>query len=119
MSRTCFPDEPSVYCSKSWVVSIRTGTDEERGVKKWRKHFSAQEDILSTINDKTYDLPFITGCLRRLKCSAYIPFLPPFKYSIGHLVKRGFSKCKVSCQLELGKVSIIKIFTHAIMSLCP
>ena len=85
-----------IYFLMGWLVSIRLGTDEERGVKKWRKHFSAQEDVLTTSNDKTYDLPLITGCLRRQKCSAYIPFLPPFKYSIGHLLKRCFSKCKVS-----------------------
>ena len=68
------------------------GTDEERGVKKWRKRYTTHDGI-SSAEDTTYDLPFIMGCLRRQKWTAYVPFLPTFKYNLVHLIKRC---CKVS-----------------------
>lgn len=54
------------------------GTDDERGIIKWRNQLSTTETDDDTY-EKTYDLPFITPFLRRYKCFSYIPFLPTFK----------------------------------------
>lgn len=53
------------------------GTDEERGIKLWRKALVKAD--ASSGYDKTYDLPFIMGCLRRQRWATYVPFLPTFK----------------------------------------
>ena len=62
-----------------------TGTDEERGIKKWRKldetGSSAQNEAM-----KSYELPLIQKFLDKLKICEYMPFCPRFSF-----------KCNLSC----------------------
>lgn len=61
------------------------GTDEERGIKKWRKldetGSSAQNEAM-----KSYELPLIQKFLDKLKICEYMPFCPRFSF-----------KCNLSC----------------------
>ncbi|XP_060599136.1 solute carrier family 23 member 1-like [Ruditapes philippinarum] len=71
------------------------GSDEERGIKSWRKTYTADVPTGSdSEEDNTYDLPFIMKCLKRQRWAAYIPFLPTFQFSIGKYFKGLCSKCK-------------------------
>ncbi|XP_060554543.1 solute carrier family 23 member 2-like, partial [Ruditapes philippinarum] len=71
------------------------GSDEERGIKSWRKTYTADVPTGSVSEeDNTYDLPFIMKCLKRQRWAAYIPFLPTFQFSIGKYFKGLCSKCK-------------------------
>ncbi|KAL4240898.1 hypothetical protein ACF0H5_001680 [Mactra antiquata] len=63
------------------------GTVEERGIKSWRKVYSAGTDVKEKEDDVTYDLPFIMGCLRRQKWARFIPFLPTFNVKLGKSLK--------------------------------
>lgn len=64
------------------------GTDEERGIKSWRKTYSVNSSAdLNPAADDTYDLPCIMGCLRRKAWARYIPFLPTFKMGCGKSLK--------------------------------
>jgi nucleobase transporter 1/2 len=71
------------------------GSDEERGIKSWRKTYTADVPTESdSEEDNTYDLPFIMTCLKRQRWAAYIPFLPTFQFSIGKYFKGLSSKCR-------------------------
>ncbi|XP_045214461.2 solute carrier family 23 member 2-like isoform X2 [Mercenaria mercenaria] len=70
------------------------GSDEERGIKSWRKTYTADPNNVDSIEDDTYDLPFIMNCLRQHKWTTYIPFLPTFRFSIGKYLKGLCSKCR-------------------------
>ena len=56
---------------------IIAGTEEERGIKKWRK---LNVNVSSAHSDaiKTYDLPFIQKYLDKYRFSEYLPFCPTF-----------------------------------------
>ncbi|KAJ8313820.1 hypothetical protein KUTeg_008381 [Tegillarca granosa] len=61
------------------VFMIMFGTDEERGIKKWREQRTTSDDIES---DQTsldvYNLPLIQKYLDRMSCTKYLPFCPSF-----------------------------------------
>jgi nucleobase transporter 1/2 len=55
------------------------GTDEERGIAKWRQTHERQDDGEAKIqiaSIHTYDIPFLTSRLQRFPFVRYIPFLP-------------------------------------------
>eukprot|EP00096_Caligus_rogercresseyi_P014539 TRINITY_DN7039_c0_g1_i1.p1 TRINITY_DN7039_c0_g1~~TRINITY_DN7039_c0_g1_i1.p1 ORF type:complete len:555 (-),score=51.88 TRINITY_DN7039_c0_g1_i1:374-2038(-) len=52
------------------------GTPEERGITKWNKH----AEIVDSLGSSTYDIPFITGYLRKWSWTRYVPFSPTFKH---------------------------------------
>ena len=57
------------------------GTEEERGILKWRKtHERPTEDEtkIQLASIHTYDIPFLTSYLQRFPIVRYIPFLPYF-----------------------------------------
>ncbi|KAL5009571.1 hypothetical protein ScPMuIL_011876 [Solemya velum] len=77
------------------------GTDEERGILKWRKQITVKTgDEGDTNNLSTYDLPFITPLLRRCKCASFVPFLPTFKFTsasiLTTLCRKGRKKDKIN-----------------------
>ncbi|XP_063422626.1 solute carrier family 23 member 1-like [Mytilus trossulus] len=78
------------------------GTDEERGIIKWRNQLSTTGASDDTTYKSTYDLPFIMPFLRRYKCFSYIPFLPTFKYESQSI----FRKC---CKSKKQKINIDEI----------
>ncbi|KAI7812037.1 solute carrier family 23 member 2 [Triplophysa rosa] len=54
------------------------GTDEERGIKSWRK--AVQEGTQTHSADLScYNLPFCTNFIQRFKLFQYFPFLPSLK----------------------------------------
>ena len=54
------------------------GTEEERGILKWREIQDNQTDeaniVMTSIH--TYDIPFLTSYLQKYPFVRYIPFLP-------------------------------------------
>ena len=55
------------------------GTDEERGILKWRETHGRQSDDETKIqvtSIHTYDIPFVTSYLQTIPFVRYIPFLP-------------------------------------------
>lgn len=55
------------------------GTDEERGLLKWRQHGGAEETTPTSKNDmRIYDIPLIQPYLNRLTICRYLPFCPTF-----------------------------------------
>lgn len=76
------------------------GSDEERGIIKWRKQMSTSE-LDYDAHKTTYDLPFVMPFLRRYKCFSYIPFLPTFKFES----KSIFKKCCKSTKRKKSKDS--------------
>ena len=55
------------------------GTDEERGILKWRETHENQSDDETKIqvtSIHTYDVPFVTSYLQTIPFVRYIPFLP-------------------------------------------
>ncbi|XP_041371986.1 solute carrier family 23 member 1-like [Gigantopelta aegis] len=57
------------------------GTDEERGIIVWRHHLEAKKGAKKK-NSQLYDLPLITGLLRKCRCARYVPFLPTFNFRV-------------------------------------
>ncbi|KAK2867188.1 hypothetical protein Q8A67_025305 [Cirrhinus molitorella] len=54
------------------------GTEEERGIKSWRK--AVHEGSQIHVSDHScYNLPFCTNFIRRFKLLHYLPFLPSVK----------------------------------------
>ncbi|XP_058622298.1 solute carrier family 23 member 2 isoform X2 [Onychostoma macrolepis] len=54
------------------------GTEEERGIKSWRK--AAHEGSQIHVSDHScYNLPFCTNFIQRFKLLHYLPFLPSVK----------------------------------------
>lgn len=85
-----------------WITFFSKGTDEERGIIKWRNQLSTTGASDDTTYQSTYDLPFIMPFLRRYKCFSYIPFLPTFKYESQSI----FQKC---CKSKKQKINIDEI----------
>ncbi|XP_033762509.1 solute carrier family 23 member 1-like isoform X2 [Pecten maximus] len=52
------------------------GTDEERGIKKWREMTSLTEG--DTKRSAVYDIPFIQPLLDKISCWRYFPMCPAF-----------------------------------------
>lgn len=53
------------------------GTDEERGILKWRELRQSKEESLTRIASiHTYDIPFVTPFLKKFPFVRYVPFLP-------------------------------------------
>ena len=57
------------------------GSPEERGITAWNRQYQTEErtDVEAT---STYDLPFVTSCLRKTKWARYVPFLPVFDHKL-------------------------------------
>ncbi|CAH1799894.1 unnamed protein product [Owenia fusiformis] len=62
------------------------GTPEERGLVAWRQDHDIKKDesnnSIAESENKTYDLPLITPCLKRTSMCACVPFLPSFEPSV-------------------------------------
>ena len=56
-----------------------SGTDEERGIKKWRK-LDASASTSQSEALKIYELPLIQKYLNRWKICEYLPFCPTFTF---------------------------------------
>ncbi|KAI5617256.1 solute carrier family 23 member 2-like, partial [Silurus asotus] len=54
------------------------GTDEERGIKRWRKSVESGTSVLLS-NQSFYDLPFCTNFLHKFDFLQNLPFLPTMK----------------------------------------
>jgi nucleobase transporter 1/2 len=54
------------------------GTEEERGILKWREIHNNQTDEANNemTSIHTYDIPFLTSYLQKYPFVRYIPFLP-------------------------------------------
>ncbi|XP_025096395.1 solute carrier family 23 member 2-like [Pomacea canaliculata] len=55
--------------------NILPGTLEERGLVKWLQMQSGPKDSCST---RIYDIPYITGFLRKIKVCSYLPVSPTY-----------------------------------------
>ncbi|XP_051975910.1 solute carrier family 23 member 2 isoform X2 [Xyrauchen texanus] len=53
------------------------GTEEERGLKKWRKVHEGAQTYFT--DHSCYNLPFCTNFVQRFKLLQYLPFLPSLK----------------------------------------
>ena len=68
------------------------GTDEERGILKWRElHQTKEESLTRTASIHTYDIPFVTPFLKKFALVRYIPFLPYYseeedEKSLGNMI---------------------------------
>ena len=59
-------------------MCIFSGTDEERGLHVWRHHVTTTPtgDVHALSRDHvTYDVPYISGLLRRYRWLRHLPFL--------------------------------------------
>ena len=63
------------------------GTDEERGIKKWRQHEKDESTSGEESDMRIYDIPFIQKYLNKSKICRYLPFCPTF--SLGSKCKQG------------------------------
>ncbi|XP_057294071.1 solute carrier family 23 member 2-like isoform X2 [Hydractinia symbiolongicarpus] len=52
------------------------GSLEDRGITKWRKIQSSEEDEIPQASIHVYDLPFIQAYLNKTSWAKYVPFLP-------------------------------------------
>ncbi|KAK7110352.1 hypothetical protein V1264_014239 [Littorina saxatilis] len=67
--------------------NLAPGTGEERGFTKFQQKMTSHTGPLTEQQKAdeqsdvalTYDLPLVSACLRRIRCCAYVPFLPSFK----------------------------------------
>jgi hypothetical protein len=55
-----------------------SGTAEERGINKWRRHVHVVDDTGVDNSMRIYDLPFIQKYLDRFRFFRYLPFCPRF-----------------------------------------
>ena len=55
-----------------------SGTEEERGILKWRKIHECPSDevTIQMASIHTYDIPFLTSRLQEFPIVRHIPFLP-------------------------------------------
>ena len=63
------------------ILHLSSGTDEERGIRKWRKlddSASSQSEAM-----KSYELPLIQKYLDKWKICRYLPFCPTFSLRCG------------------------------------
>ncbi len=91
-----------IYCNKKGYFFVLAGTEEERGLLKWRaneigSHDSSESHENETFDETSslqgenvsprtskvtvsspYDIPFITKSLRKEKWAKYVPFFPTF-----------------------------------------
>lgn len=62
--------------------NVLRGTPEERGILKWKQLFGQQEHSLSAEEKqelyKSYEVPFITPKLRKLRWCQFVPISPTF-----------------------------------------
>jgi hypothetical protein len=58
---------------------LTLGTDEERGIKKWRNQKSNNSADLSGL--EIYDFPFVQERFNQIRLFRYIPFCPSFMKS--------------------------------------
>ena len=57
------------------------GTDEERGIRKWRKLDESESSQSEAM--KSYELPLIQKYIDNWKISKYLPFCPTFSLKCG------------------------------------
>lgn len=89
----------TVLCSTSMFVggmmgfildNTIPGSEEERGMKEWRKLFGTSDDGAAVRKHllKCYDLPFGMDYIRRVEFFKYLPFSPTFQ---------GWNFCNCKC----------------------
>ncbi|KAL5021813.1 hypothetical protein ScPMuIL_000968 [Solemya velum] len=61
--------------------NLLPGTDEERGIKKWRVQSESDEADVSSVT--IYNIPFVTKILEKIKLCSYIPMSPTFATCCG------------------------------------
>jgi len=71
------------------------GTDEERGIKKWREALVGGDEDSLPSEQEVYDLPLVSKYIRRLWCLRYLPISPTF------IIKEGRSTGDHDTQGEL------------------
>ena len=83
------------HCWKSHALaqlfSVMLGTDEERGIKKWRK-LDITGLSMNSEAMKTYDLPLIQKYLNKGNFWSYLPFCPSFSMKCRCRVLKGEEK---------------------------
>ena len=90
-------------CSIVHFFKHYLGTDEDRGIIKWREIASsakenADDQEIDVLNQHSiYNIPFITKYLRRIKCCRYVPFCATFKFSNSNK-RSGCCSCLVCCR---------------------
>ncbi|KAL5021812.1 hypothetical protein ScPMuIL_000967 [Solemya velum] len=82
--------------------NLLPGTEEERGIKKWLvdglgDHSADGGDNIRPSD--VYDIPFVMGCLRKIKCCSYIPFSPTFDESITRCRCCEKNEGEIECQV--------------------
>lgn len=56
------------------------GTEDERGIKRWREHLVTTDKSL--ISKVSYELPCVTRYIRKVECCSYFPLSPTFQTEI-------------------------------------
>lgn len=54
------------------------GTEEERGIKKWRDQLSQAGETKDLPGIQIYDFPFVQKYFNKVRLFRYIPFCPSF-----------------------------------------
>lgn len=76
------PSEISKFIIKRFntcfVLCIITGTEEERGINKWRRYEHSGDENEVDNSMRIYDLPWIQKYLDRVAFFRYLPFCPRF-----------------------------------------
>ncbi|XP_064614591.1 solute carrier family 23 member 1-like [Liolophura sinensis] len=69
------------------------GTEEERGIRKWRQALLSASDVASgkAVDYSAYDFPLVQKYLNRWRWTSYVPFCPSF---------RGCGMCFPCCAKE-------------------
>ncbi|XP_071090074.1 solute carrier family 23 member 2-like isoform X3 [Haliotis cracherodii] len=72
-----------------FLDNLVPGTEEERGITKWRLSMEGPGDYYITGED-TYEFPYVTQFIRRIKCCGYFPMSPTFdkEFSCGCCCKK-------------------------------
>jgi len=101
----CYASYQGQYCH---ILPLYAGTEEERGIAKWRKHISGEQrqqqdqqhevdadesssdavDKLrsssSSSSSDCYDLPCCMSFIRRWTFFKFVPFCPTFLVDVNH-----------------------------------
>ena len=93
------------YHTLSHIIKFILGTEEERGIKQWRKLVDNAKEASEAL--KVYDLPWCMPCINRWTWTKYFPLCPTFE-SCG-AAKQKTEDDEVKFELPDGKEEIVVV----------
>ncbi|KAB7504751.1 Solute carrier family 23 member 2 [Armadillidium nasatum] len=73
-----FQNIPQIFQKHVMEVFPSSGTEEERGVTKWKRQVTASDEE-EGLEDSSYDLPFGMSLLKRVTWCSHVPFSPTYR----------------------------------------